>query len=454
MTTWKKLSVLLKTSQVMEQKLQQKQDTKVVLMEYSPNTQAQQRQILADALHQQDLADVTFCIGKSSESLDNSDGAQYGVNRFLLALISPVFRKMLFGHMTESKPNSTVYIEDMEPEIFESIVNYAYQNNPNINTNNVGLLIQACDKYQIETLTKMCLTFLSDSDESVVKNVINSAEFLKIQLNTMRIILQCEPLEIKEEYLWESVLKWAEYQSTKNTYAVAANDDELKCDDQNMIKPGHHRLYLLKSVRDLIRFGLMTGRYIAEKVAPENVLTDKELISVLLYYHKQFEDNCGAFNIALRMKPKMLPFELSFSSEWSLYNSDNNPGNTYQAVNVNSISEGCGVESYSGDAWIEADFGCLVNIREIKIAPPSNSMKGHDWDETHLNGASLNKYDKETDKWHTVQVLSGLQQRKFTKLKVNIVTSKMQLCKAKLHGKHYLGMSCWIMYGVMYGVTK
>eukprot|EP01084_Bolivina_argentea_P248974 416599_1 len=103
------------------------QDTTKVLMEYSPLVQMQQKQILANALHQQELTDVTFCIGKSRNNLDNSDVSQYNVNRFLLALISPVFKKMLFGQMKESKPNSTVYIEDMEPEIFECIINFAYQ---------------------------------------------------------------------------------------------------------------------------------------------------------------------------------------------------------------------------------------------------------------------------------------------------------------------------------------
>eukprot|EP01084_Bolivina_argentea_P086193 155796_1 len=113
---------------------------------YTEKIKSKQRNILFNALNTDELADVTFIIGKPE--------TEYNINRIFLSLISPVFKAMLYGQMKESELDSDVIIKDMEPEIFESISSFAYCNDPKITDKNVLLLLQACDKYQIQTLSE------------------------------------------------------------------------------------------------------------------------------------------------------------------------------------------------------------------------------------------------------------------------------------------------------------
>eukprot|EP01084_Bolivina_argentea_P132058 233028_1 len=100
---------------------------------YTKQIKSTQRQILLNALNTQQFADITFIIGEEK--------TEYNVNRIFLSLISPVFEAMLFGKMKESEPNSTVPIEDIKPEIFESIISFAYCNDTKITNKNVFLLL-------------------------------------------------------------------------------------------------------------------------------------------------------------------------------------------------------------------------------------------------------------------------------------------------------------------------
>ena len=85
---------------------------------YSACIQAQREQVLNKALNDHEFADVTFIIGKEKK--------QYVLNRTELSKFSPVFKAMLFGKMMESKLDCDVIIDDIEPEIFECIVNFCY----------------------------------------------------------------------------------------------------------------------------------------------------------------------------------------------------------------------------------------------------------------------------------------------------------------------------------------
>eukprot|EP01084_Bolivina_argentea_P232878 392377_1 len=116
--------------------------------DYTEKIKSKQREILLNVLNTQEFSDVTFIIG--------DEKTEYHVNRIFLSSISPVFKAMLYGNMKESEPNAIVPIKDMKPETFQSIINFAYCNDPKITDKNVLLLLQACDKYQIKTLLEIC----------------------------------------------------------------------------------------------------------------------------------------------------------------------------------------------------------------------------------------------------------------------------------------------------------
>ena len=61
-----------------------------------------------------------------------------------------------------------------------------------------------------------------------------------------------------------------------------------------------HKLFLLQSVRDLIRFGLMDGAYFTRNVVESKVLSAEELVSVLAYYQVP-DRGCGSFSTERRI---------------------------------------------------------------------------------------------------------------------------------------------------------
>eukprot|EP01084_Bolivina_argentea_P032351 59844_1 len=88
--------------------------------------------------------------------------------------------------------------------------------------------------------------------------LFNTDGFAKIELKTVRLILTQERLECSEERLWDAVLKWVEYQSTKNVEKVDNELEDVKYDGKvDDVKAKEYKLYLLKSVKDLMRFGIM-----------------------------------------------------------------------------------------------------------------------------------------------------------------------------------------------------
>eukprot|EP01084_Bolivina_argentea_P266496 452028_1 len=110
----------------------------------------------------------------------------------------------------------------------------------------------------------------------------------------MQLFLKSDYLQVSEDWLWTYIITWATYQCRYDEVDV----DDVKSDgseiDEEKLK------MLLKSVRNLIRFGLMSGKVFAEKVVPENILDQTELVQILLYYQCK-NAGCGKFNINPRM---------------------------------------------------------------------------------------------------------------------------------------------------------
>ena len=62
--------------------------------------------------------DVTFCV-KLDELIES-----FGVHRFLLAGISPVFRRMFFGPITQT--GEVVEVKETTPEAFKTMISFIY----------------------------------------------------------------------------------------------------------------------------------------------------------------------------------------------------------------------------------------------------------------------------------------------------------------------------------------
>ena len=122
------------------------------LFEYTAAIKDQQRKSFRAALEDGDCADLTFLVG--------AERAEIKVNRAFVALMSPVFRAMLFGRMKEAEHDAEVPIPDIEPDVFECIIHFAYNNDPGISSKKLFPLITACDQYCITALRESCYNLL------------------------------------------------------------------------------------------------------------------------------------------------------------------------------------------------------------------------------------------------------------------------------------------------------
>jgi len=107
------------------------------------------------------LNELVQDIEKIFSSKDHFDVVlECGEERFechknILSARSPVFRAMFEANMKESN-SGTVEIEDIEPDVLLDMLNFIYTGiSPNLDNHAKDLLVVA-DKYQMETLKKLC----------------------------------------------------------------------------------------------------------------------------------------------------------------------------------------------------------------------------------------------------------------------------------------------------------
>ena len=120
--------------------------------------------------------DVSFLIqGEDEES--GGQSKTVGAHKFVLAAVSPVFRRMLFGPLRETA--EVVEVKETTPEAFEAMIRYIYhpQGEDTFNLDQIGCpqklfeLLTLATKYQILPLASMtsdALGRLALSRENVI----------------------------------------------------------------------------------------------------------------------------------------------------------------------------------------------------------------------------------------------------------------------------------------------
>ena len=282
------------------------------------------RKLIAD----QSTADVTFVVGNEQFGKCR----EYKVHRAIISVISEVFKAMLYGRMKESKKDAIITINDIKNgDSFESIVNFAYCNNPkisiknlievrylcekyqinslanacdkyfisNLNNDNFGILFDQIREYKLESLSTQCKNALNNGKINLSK-VFESQKFLNVSLNMLIFMLESDKLEMSEEKIWDRILSWHEKNwNQSQNISIFQQENEIKYDDykqnvnsnddtsvetQNNID-ATKKLELLTELKKYIRFPLMSGEYFIENVMNKcpNLLTKDEIISVLVY---------------------------------------------------------------------------------------------------------------------------------------------------------------------------
>ena len=297
------------------------------------------------------MADVHFELNDSDEPIP--------AHKFVLSVGSCVFEAM-FQRNNDPSSSSLIHVPDMETYAFRTLLRFLYgdYHNPSssINHDSVMSILYGAKKYCIVGLERLCVDFLKKNisienalillsqarlfDEAqlaaqclevIDKNAmyaLQTPELLDIDLDTLMAILKRDTLGVREIKLWHTCLAWARNKCKQNQ-------------PTNLLVTPEMIRQTLDGALKLIRFPLMSQEEFAQGPAQSGILTDKEVISIFLFFN--------------------LP-----SKSYQLCEFDDEPRSTFKEYTINRFRQG-EVEhrwSYS-DAFDRIRFKC---DRRLSIA--------------------------------------------------------------------------------------
>ncbi|XP_053608162.1 kelch-like protein 40 [Plodia interpunctella] len=168
-------------------------------------------------------------------------GKDFKAHKLILGISSPVFEAMFYGPLSTEQD---VLITDIEPDIFQLVLNYIYTDYVEITSIEQAFeLLYASRKYLLEHLTEMCIAYIQEniSVDNVIE-VLNYPEYLQdkqlisfslklfcqhayhliqenkvfISLSCLKLILECEKINIMEKDLIKQVFEWTTCYCTLN----------------------------------------------------------------------------------------------------------------------------------------------------------------------------------------------------------------------------------------------
>ena len=233
---------------------------------------------------------VTFLVGKEEKKMKCA--------RLCMSGISSAFESMLYGNINGTDENQVIWMKDVEPAIFQFIIDWAYGKEVNFNDTNIISIMRIADKYQIRMLFKKCdeqftkivnvdtiCNILNDSVQQgclycqykilklfksyfgyYTQQIIQTEGFMTMNLNSMNIFLKLDCLNVSECKIYDMILKWTKYQTNKSS--LDKNYDEE----------------LLKSVCKNVRFATMEPVYLASKRTELSiVLSSEDFVNILCH---------------------------------------------------------------------------------------------------------------------------------------------------------------------------
>ncbi|KAL4630709.1 kelch-like protein 30 isoform X1 [Arapaima gigas] len=168
------------------------------------------------------------------------NGREFPCHRSVLALCSLYFRSMFCGNFMESIA-AKVELHDVDPDIFSTLLDFAYTGKLTINQENVEGLICTSSQLQFQTVRAVCSRYLQNQIDSTnclgilefgeihgcpevvakawgfllenFESVQHGEEFLLLEKDRLVACLSAESLQIRNECTRvEAVLSWVRHQ--------------------------------------------------------------------------------------------------------------------------------------------------------------------------------------------------------------------------------------------------
>ncbi|XP_023945342.1 kelch repeat and BTB domain-containing protein 12 [Bicyclus anynana] len=247
-------------------------------------------------------------------------GKKLKAHKLILGVSSPVFEAMFYGPLST---NDDIIITDIEPSIFQLLLNYIYTDKLDIDSIEEAYdVLYASRKYMLENLTDICISYIqSNMDIDNVITVLNYPEYIQdnqlvlsalklfcqhadyllkenkkyISLTCMQKILNCNEMNISEKDLIQEVFEWTKHYCDQNNVESDfqnRRDVLIKCGllkklrlftlsmaDIEEIKGCQYNLLIHDEIDDLKQVvrgsGIMTNKVISTfdtKIIPRNAL--------------------------------------------------------------------------------------------------------------------------------------------------------------------------------------
>ncbi len=115
-------------------------------------------------------------------------------------------------------------------------------------------------------------------------------DFINISYVNLCTVLEQDDLNVGETELWQNVLRWGSTELEKT--GLDKNAENLR--------------QLLSKAISLIRFPLMSVKDFSLHVAPTDLLTDKEMVGVLVYYSLPPSERANAYRLSFNYKERKI----------------------------------------------------------------------------------------------------------------------------------------------------
>ncbi|XP_078380587.1 BTB/POZ domain-containing protein 6-B-like [Oculina patagonica] len=234
------------------------------------------------------LSDVKFVVPVSTSESESKKVIP--AHKFVLAISSPVFFAMFYGHMAET--TDSIELPDCEYESLLELFRYLYSDEVKLSGNNVMQVLYLA-KYIVPSLAGKCTEYLRDNLKTsnvfcilplaqkfddkdledrcweVIGEAVTSDEFVTVERSLVETVVKSEKLNVKEVELFKAVDRWATKESERQGITP---DGDAK------------RQILGEEIVKAIRFPLMSQNEFASAVIDSDILTSKELGDMMKHF--------------------------------------------------------------------------------------------------------------------------------------------------------------------------
>ena len=242
------------------------------------------------------ISDITFSVNNSSAHQQQS-ALLIPAHKYVLAISSPVFFAMFYGHMADAA--RTVELADCDSDSFLELLRFVYCDEAELTGSNVIQVLYLAKKYMIPALSEQCTRFLQENLDAnnvfvvlpgaqtygeaalvekcwetvdqTSKEAMKSEAFVRVSHELLTAVLERDSLTAREVDIFRAVDRWVEHQSQETGREPT----------------GEQKRKTLGEAINLIRFPTMTEKEFASVVSKTKLLQPTDICDIFYHFNNE-----------------------------------------------------------------------------------------------------------------------------------------------------------------------